>query len=735
MCRRTRRLAVRPHSLSVRRSLGNTVPGSLLITIEIPHSGHKSPLPDTYPVRFARRHPTGRSSFGGLTSGHVPAGSHTVIELSGPRATDLVRLQCGPIGEAPLYRPRILREPAIAAVLFGWTLHLAAALAAAAGEPSVVRVNPPFWWSSAPAQSIGLLIEGRDLGGATASCDSSALRIERVEPGQAGRALWVEATIPERARPGDLQIKIEVHGTRLRVPWAILPRPSRKPQPFGSDDIIYMVMSDRFADGDPHNNEAGNGDSLLDRSSPDAYHGGDFAGIRQHLGYLKDLGVTAIWIAPVYRPEPRRLEIKSRAGKRKMADYHGYSPVDFFDTNPRFGTPAEYRALVNEAHRLGLKIIQDQIVGFTGPRHHWRQAPPFDGWFHGPITSPPVCTFRYDVLANPHASESERRGVTDGWFFGLLPDLDTRNPKVKRYAIEQSLWWMLNFDADGVRLDTYPLVEREFWRDWSRRREAAVPGMSVVGEAWVSDPWQLCFFQGGRPGWDGIDPGVDSVFDFPLNRAIVQVFSERAPATRLSMVVSRDGLYPRAERLVTFLDNHDTPRLAAAPGLDPNRYRLAVAYLLTTRGIPQMTWGDEIGLPGHMDDRRDFPGGFPGDSRSAFEAKGRTTDEQATFETWKRLIRLRRSSPALRRGRLIELAVSDKTYAYLREMGEERIVVVFNLDTIPTSVQIARDKIKDLRRFELAYGSAVTRLESADLIVELPAESAAALRAFGTIDR
>jgi glycosidase len=318
--------------------------------------------------------------------------------------------------------------------------------------------------------------------------------------------------------------------------------------------------------------------------------------------------------------------------------------------------------------------------------------------------------------------------VTDGWFFGLLPDLDTRNPRVRRYAIQQSLWWAARFEGDGIRLDTYPLVEREFWRDWSRERELAIPGLSVVGEAWVTRPADLCFFQGGRPGWDGIDPGVDSVFDFPLYEAITQVFSGKAPAKRLASVLAQDGLYPRPERLVTFLDNHDTPRLAALPGVGGARYRAAVAFLLTTRGIPQITWGDELGLPGHMDDRRDFPGGFAGDPRDAFVASGRTAEERSTFETWRTLIGLRRSHAALRRGRLVDLEVGETTYVYLRESDGQRLVVALNLDSALANVGISADTLEQVTSVESLHGAGRARLDAGALVVELPGESASVFR-------
>jgi glycosidase len=594
--------------------------------------------------------------------------------------------------------------------------------------PAIHRIDPPSWWTAARSQRITLLVEGRDLDGATAEFDGDGVRVDRCEHGLAGRAALVQAIVLAGARPGSLKLRFVRGGKRIEHPWTLLPALSRRPEPFGPDDILYLIMPDRFADGDSHNNEPAGGDRLFDRRSADAYHGGDFQGVIRKLPYLKDLGITAIWLTPIYRPSSQWLVTQAGTKTRRMAEYHGYCPVDFYDTNPRFGTQDEYHALVTEAHRLGLKVIQDQILGYTGPRHHWTQAAPFDGWFHGSVADPPVCTFRYEALTNPHADPRERRGVTDGWFFGLLPDLDTRNPRVRRYAIQQSLWWAGLFEADGIRLDTYPLVEREFWRDWSRERAQAVPDLAVVGEAWVTAPADLAFFQGGRPGWDGIDPGVDSVFDFPLYEAINLVFSGKAPATRLASILARDGLYPHADRLVTFLDNHDTPRLAALPGVGPARYRLAIAFLLTTRGIPQLTWGDELGLPGHMDDRRDFPGGFPGDPRDAFTARGRTRDEQATFDCWKELIHLRRAHEALRGDRLIDLAVTETAYVFEREAGDERLVVALNIGSGAATVPMRALSAEVTERIQTVYGSGRAKLGAESVALELPAESASVLR-------
>jgi neopullulanase len=613
---------------------------------------------------------------------------------------------------------------------------LAGSASAAAQDPAVDRIEPPSWWTAAQPQHISLLIEGRGLDGATVGTAGGPLSIERVQHGPGGRALTAEVKIAAGAERGSVDVLVKARGRSLRIPWTLEPAPVRKPDPFGPDDVIYLIMPDRFADGDPSNNEVDGGDRMLDRKSPDAYHGGDFQGIWQRLAYLTDLGVTTIWLTPIYRPDSHWLVFPSggpaqangRPAMRRMAEYHGYAPVDFYSTNPRFGSLEEYQKLVGEMHRLGLKIVQDQIVGYTGPRHDWVKSPPFDRWFHGSVAKPPSCTFRFDALVNPHAEEAERRGVTDGWFFGILPDLNTQDARVRNFAIQQSLWWAVRGAADGLRLDTYPMVERTFWRDWSREREATRPGLSVVGEAWVTDPAQLCFFQGGRSGWDDIDPGVGWVFDFPLNLAIVQVFAGKMPVSRLAQVLARDGLYHRPDRLITFLDNHDTVRLAGMTGMTPARYRAAIAFLLTSRGIPQMTWGDELGIPGHMDDRRDFPGGFPGDARNAFEPSGRTPVEQATFDTWKTLLRLRQSSPALRRGRLVDLGITDTTYAFLRELGDERLVVVLNLAAGPAAVRVPADRIKGASRVETVYGSGLARLDDRGIAVELQGESAAVLR-------
>lgn len=613
--------------------------------------------------------------------------------------------------------------------LFGCVILLVVSIAlpATAAETTAERIDPPTWWSSGKPQEISLLIEGTNLAGARVKLGNSPVRLLRVEEGLDGRALFIDVAIPGEAAPGKVAIELSFkHGRpAVECPWELLPRPQYKPRPISPDDVIYLVMPDRFANGAPSNDEPEGPERMLDRNDPHAYHGGDFEGLRRRLPYLADLGVTALWLTPVYRPAPRWFTVQVEGKPRRFADFHGYSPVDFYDTNPRFGTRKEYLALVTEAHRLGLKVIQDQIVGYVGPQHRWVRQPPALYWLHGPVDKPPPCTFRYDALVNPHSTDAERRGVTDGWFFSILPDLNTSNPRLRQYAIQQSLWWTTLFEADGIRLDTYPLVERSFWRDWWKQLQSARPGMRVVGEAWTTEPAELCFFQGGRTGWDGIDPGVDMVFDFPLNLAIQGVFAGKAPASSLAKALARDSLYPRPDLLVTFLDNHDTSRLAALPGVTPARQRLAAAFLLSTRGIPQLTWGDELGMPGHMDDRRDFPGGFPKDSRNAFEPGSRTADERSTFDNLRALLHLRRNHSALRHGRLTNLAVTDTSYAYLRLDESERLLIALNLGDEPSTIPIPPTvlSVPASSRISRLHGEGTVTQAPSGLTVEVPPAS------------
>jgi glycosidase len=614
-----------------------------------------------------------------------------------------------------------------------WCLLIAAYGAAPArgDSPHVERISPPSWWPSPTSQRVLLLVEGRDVGAPLVEAvDRTDIGVGTSERRDVDfGAFFVQLELPANVRPGPVRLRFRGRDWVEDRDWSIVEPPTHRAGGFGPDDVLYLAMPDRFANGDPSNDRAAMEDAMLDRSDPHAYHGGDFAGLRQKLAYLADLGVTTLWLTPVYGQAPTWFYTKVNSEERRFADFHGYSPVEFYSTNPRFGTLEEYRDLVRAAHQHGLKIVQDQIVGYTGPQHRWVSRPPTFDWFHGSPESHLDCNFRFDAAANPHARLADRRGLTAGWFFGILPDLNTDFGLVWAYANQQSLWWAALFEADGIRLDTYPMVDRAFWRRWSEERRRLRPGLTAVGEAWVTDPAVLSFFVGGREGWDGIDPGVETVFDFPLSLALTDVVARHASVRKVGEVLAKDFVYPHPDQLVTFLDNHDTARLAGAPGVSPARYRLAAAFLLTIRGIPQLTWGDEIGLGGNSDDRRSIPGGWPGDSRDAFTAAGRTTEEQATFKVFRALISLRQRSVALRRGRTTELAASDTMYAFMRTHVDKnanatRVIVVLNMGSKAGQVALPGEELDREDTFERLYGEGTVGLEGKSIMAELPGEQA-----------
>ena len=487
---------------------------------------------------------------------------------------------------------------------------------------------------------------------------------------------------------------------------------------FGPDDVIYLIMPDRFADGDPSNNFPSSG--AYDRTQPRAYHGGDLRGIQEHLPYLKDLGVTTLWITPIYDNE-------DRTGR----DYHGYGAVDIYKVEEHFGTLTEYRVLVDAAHQQGLKVILDIVPNHVGPTNPWADDPPTDRWLHGTREVHLVSNAEFQGIADPHSSPRDWRNITEGWFVGILPDLGTDDPITSQYLRQNALWWAEAGALDGFRLDTFPYVDRRFWHDFHAAVHRVYPRFKTVGEVSGFDPVVASYFVGGKAN-AGIDTGADTVFDFSLYHSLRNVILQDAPASSLEMVFESDWLFPHPDWLVTFLGNHDTPRFMGEPGATPQKLNLAFALLLTLRGIPQIYAGDEIGLPGgdDPDNRRDFPGGFPGDSRNAFTQGGRTSDENTVFAQLRELLHLRQQHPALRRGKYVHIYSDDRTLVYLRDFQQgraaERLLILMNNADQARKVKVTvGDTLlaKATRLTRLWANQDVSLALGTEITVELPARS------------
>ncbi len=606
-----------------------------------------------------------------------------------------------------------------------------AAAQPAKAPPSVQKVEPPSWWPGHSLNPVRLMVRGRNLGGATVSvATNSGLKVGLTRVNAGGSHLFVDVAIEPQAVPGDRRLTVATPGGRTEAAFEVLvplPRDGRF-QGFSSDDVMYLAMPDRFANGDPANDDPASARGLLDRTKARYYHGGDFRGLIARLPYLQDLGITALWLNPWY-DNANRLNQKETYDNQAITDYHGYGAVDFYAVDEHLGDLTSLRELVDAAHARGIKIIQDQVANHTGPYHPWVQDSPTPTWFNGTEARHLANTWQTWTLQDPKAVPELQKATLEGWFIDILPDLNQDDEECARYVIQNTLWWVGISGLDGIRQDTLPYVPRRFWRDWMAAIKREYPALRVVGELFDGDPALVSFFQGGVPRFDGVDSGVDTLFDFPSYFKIREVFAQGKALRDLAMTVARDHLYPDASRLVTFLGLHDVPRFMNEPGATTDGLRLAFTFLLTARGTPLVYYGDEIALPGggDPDNRRDFPGGWAGDARNAFDPAGRTPEEQKVFEHVRRLARVRASSPGLRRGSMVDLLVGEQTWAYARVFEGRAAVIALNNGPAAASLDLAAGSLGFTEGAVLVdlLGGPGVRIETGRVRVALPARGAA----------
>jgi glycosidase len=624
-------------------------------------------------------------------------------------------------------------------MLAAWLVS-AAAVCAAQGTPEVSKVEPPNWWAQHSINPVRVMLRGRNMTGARVEAVGAGLRTGLVRVNAAGTYVFVDVHIEPTATPGTRRLRLTTPSGTTEAPFEIsapLPRAGRF-QGFTTDDVMYLIMIDRFSDGDASNNDPAVSRGMYDRAKPRYYHGGDFEGIIKRLPYLKDLGVTAIWLTPWYdntnRLNERETYPEVEGGpKRPIADYHGYGAIDFYGVEEHFGTMSDLRRLVDEAHRVGIKVIQDQVANHSGPYHPWAKDQPTPTWFNGTEANHLANTWQTWTLHDPHPPARLKREALEGWFIDILPDFNQSDEEAARYIIQNTLWWIGMTGVDAIRQDTWQYVPNHFWRDWTAAIKREYRNVNVVGEVLDGDAAHVAFFQGGRTRFDGIDSGLDTLFDFPFFYPVRRAFAEGKPVKEVARVLGYDYLYENPDILVPLIGNHDMLRFMSEPGANPVGLRLAFTMLMTVRGTPQIFYGDEIALPGmgDPDNRRDFPGGFPGDRRSAFEQRGRTPEEQAVFEHLRRLARLRAELEPLRRGRFVNLHVDEQQYAYARRGARASVVVLFNNDTRPATFEfdVTDAGLEDGARLDdrLDVIPGELRVERGRLRVSLPPRSSSLL--------
>ena len=597
-------------------------------------------------------------------------------------------------------------------------LGLASYAGAQAGTPHISKVEPPNWWTSY-VSPVMVLFYGENLQSATFSVDYPGVTISKVQNEPDGKHVFVWLDIGATAQPGTVGVQVTTASGATTAKLALLARSPQqgKFQGVTRDDIIYLIMPDRFADGDRANDQpAGAAPGTYDRRNPHAYHGGDLKGVQEHLPYLKELGVTTLWLTPLYQNDDA------------TSDYHGYGAVDEYEVEDHFGTMQDFQTLVAAAHQLGMKVLLDMVPNHVGPNHPWANSQPAPGWLHGtPANHIDNSDYNFPPISDPHAVPANYLRALDGWFVNKLPDLAQENPLVAKYLLQNALWWTESGGVDGFRIDTFPYVPRSFWAYYHQGIFATYPDFFTVGEVSDYDPTVTSYWAGGQSGFDGIDTGLTTPFDFPMYSAILEVVAHDASVKKIVNVLRQDRFYPHPELLVTFIDNHDKPRFLTEAGGSREKLKLALSLLATLRGIPQIYSGDEIGIPGgeDPDNRRDFPGGFPGDSNNAFTLAGRGPEQQEIFAHVRTLLNLRRQHAALRTGVQKHVAVSDTYYVFTREGNGERLLVVFhNADTIENvTLDLAGTSIANARGLSSVLGPSKAQLQSGSISLQLAPRS------------
>jgi glycosidase len=596
-----------------------------------------------------------------------------------------------------------------------------------ATPPCVDKVDPPDWWIDLPSPM--LLFHGTHLAGAKFSISSQGVSISSSQISANGHYAFVWLSL-KGAGPQSIHIRVTASGGSISVPFRFDRRTSAPHAGFSATDVMYLIMTDRFADGDPSNDP-----QPSERDLPRGWHGGDFRGIGQHLDYLQQLGVTTLWTTPVYDND----------GGRQA--YHGYSATDLYRTDPHFGTMGDLRQLSDDLHRRGMKLVLDTVPNHVGAAHPWATDPPTPDWFHGTRADHRIASERFQAVIDPHATREQWRDVTEGWFANVLPDLNQENPRVRQYLIQNVIWWIESTGADGLRYDTFPYVGRAFWQDLDRELHGLYPGLTTVGEIFNPNPVITSYFAGGVVH-AGVDTGLSTPFDFPTYFALQNAFSPHDGATAVATphdgmagledILRDDWLYPHPERLAIFLGNHDTVRFLSQPGVSVADLKLAFALLATLRGMPQIYSGDEIAMRGgeDPDNRHDFPGGFPGDAANAFSAAGRTP-EQADVHDWvASLLQFRQHHPALATGAQQDIFFDESAFIFVRTSdlqkgcgvgrGEHYLIAVNSSDQ-PREVKLDLDHtaLEGCRGFTGDIGSSsVLHATGSELTLSLAAKQA-----------
>lgn len=576
------------------------------------------------------------------------------------------------------------------------SLSLLASLAATAAKPSSPQINsvePPYWWTGMANDTLQIMLSGPRIGLTETSMKpyEGVSLIESVRL-DSPNYLLLYLTVSDTAKPGVLDFTFSDGKKKAALRYELKERSKAvKAQGFDASDVLYLIMPDRFARaGATTDAEASRGLEYaveVDRADLNARHGGNIAGMEQHLGYIDSLGVTAIWVNPV-------LENDMPGGS-----YHGYATTDYYRIDPRFGTNGQWRDFVGKAHDRGIKVVMDMIFNHSGSNHPWMKDMPSRDWYNFP-DSAVTTNFRLSTLHDPYVSDYDKKRTVDGWFVTAMPDLNQRNPHLRRYLSQNSIWWIEDSGIDGIRMDTYPYADERAMASWIDDVMAEYPGFNIVGECWYGNEGGEAYWQRGSKVNPNGDPRLPTVMDFVLSIKARDAFKGQTDRLEgLNTIydhLALDYLFPDPTHILTFLDNHDTDRFLLEEPDDLGWWKQAITFLLTSRGIPQIYYGTELLMNGTRaaggdgNVRRDMPGGFPGDKTDAFTAAGRTDKQNEAFDFIQKLLQWRRGNEPIARGSLKHFMPENGLYVYQRRSGDKEVTVILNGNDSPVTTTMER---------------------------------------------
>lgn len=569
--------------------------------------------------------------------------------------------------------------------LFTLLITLTFSFYASAQDYQLKRVEPLHWWTGMENPELQLMLYGDDIGALTPSVNYQGVKIKRIQKVKNDNYLFVYLNISEETQPGKFDIKLSKDGQQeLSYEYELKEREknSASRQGFNSSDVIYLITPDRFANGNPKNDEIKGYADGLDREDDYGRHGGDIQGIIDHLDYIDEMGFTAIWLNPVLE------------NAMEESSYHGYATTDYYKVDPRLGSNELYKKLSEEAEKRGVKLIMDMIMNHSGSNHWWMDDLPSSDWVHYPDEYQQT-NHRRTTLHDPYASEIDKKRFTDGWFVRSMPDLNQSNPLLADYLIYNSLWWIEYAGLGGIRHDTHPYPGQDFTAEWTCRIMEEYPNFNIVGEEWGVDPLILAKWQRGNDKPDNFDSCLPSLMDFPLQTALLNALTEDeswgSGFVNLYETLSFDYAYPDPYNLVIFADNHDMDRFYRQVNNDFDLYKMGLTYIMTMRGIPQFYYGTEILMSNekahdHGQIREDFPGGWASDKKNAFTGQGLSDKQKEAQNFVKKLVNWRKENPVIHNGKLMQYVPRNGKYIYFRYNSKKSVMVIFNKNEEPTTV-------------------------------------------------